>query len=294
MTVLLCAKNAQDTVGLALRSTLRAMPRDAELRVLDDGSSDGTYAVMASVQDPRVVLGSVPRSLGWTAARQRLLDESDSAFVAIMDADDVTFPWRFWAQRRELGDADLLFSPIVSFGRRARDLRPSLPVPISVAAAPLHLMLGSLLSHPTMYARREALVEVGGYRDGSIAEDYDLQLRVLAAGGRIRRGAVPVLGYRVGSGQVSSGGEFLGRAGAAGMVSESHRAMMRREFGWASSAEPNPCDLWQIIDREAISRRLGRAQRALIHRYARMVLGSRQPGCEPGPPGPRTTSDHGR
>ncbi|WIM73071.1 glycosyltransferase [Corynebacterium suedekumii] len=42
MTVLLPALNAETTIRTAVTSTLRGMPRDAELFVLDDGSTDDT------------------------------------------------------------------------------------------------------------------------------------------------------------------------------------------------------------------------------------------------------------
>ena len=42
LVVLLPAYNAASTLQAALDSTLRALPRDAGVMVLDDGSSDGT------------------------------------------------------------------------------------------------------------------------------------------------------------------------------------------------------------------------------------------------------------
>lgn len=42
LSVILPALNAEDTVARAVSSTLRALPADAELVVLDDGSTDDT------------------------------------------------------------------------------------------------------------------------------------------------------------------------------------------------------------------------------------------------------------
>jgi len=273
LAVLLCARDAAATIGRAVTSTLRALPGDAELRVLDDGSSDATADLVAAIADPRIKLDREATSIGYAAARQRLLDESDSALVAIMDADDVTLPWRFRTQVREVGRADVLFSPIVSFGGRLRDLRPSLPVPVGTATTPLLLVLGGLFSHPTMYARRAALVAVGGYRPGAVAEDYDLQLRLVAEGRTIRRGAVPVLAYRRHAFQTSTTEEFHRRAAAAGLVEESRQSVFERTFGWRGPRTPDVSEQWEIIRREVVARRLGPLQATLVRRFARARLG---------------------
>jgi glycosyltransferase involved in cell wall biosynthesis len=285
LAVLLCARDAAATVGRAVTSTLRALPRDAELRVLDDGSRDATTDVVASIADPRIRLARAASGIGYASARQRLLDESDSEVVAIMDADDVTLPWRFQVQARELGRADVLFSPIVSFGRRLRDFRPSLPVPVTTATSPLLLMLGGLFSHPTMYARRSALTAVGGYRPGAVAEDYDLQLRLAADGRMIRRGAVPVLAYRRHPAQTSTNAAFHRRADEAGLVAEARLALFERTFDWQGAGAPDATEQWAIVRREVVARRLGPLQATLVRRFARVRLGppsdARRPSVQP-------------
>ena len=87
------------------------------------------------------------------------------------------------------------------------ELRGSRPVPrvpyeITPEDMGWHLLRTNPVCHPTMLATREVIDRVGGYRSVP-AEDYDLWLRVAAAGGRIRRLAAWGLLYRIHPGQVT-------------------------------------------------------------------------------------------
>ncbi|WP_217576863.1 glycosyltransferase, partial [Streptomyces sp. GbtcB7] len=51
--VVMPAKDAESTVGQAVKSTLRAMPKDAQLLVVNDGSVDNTGSVLDEIRDRR-------------------------------------------------------------------------------------------------------------------------------------------------------------------------------------------------------------------------------------------------
>ena len=204
ISVIMTARNAAATIRPAMVSTLRALPRDAELLVLDDASTDGTLAAVGAVSDRRVTVARSEENLGYVAGRKRLLDGSDSEYVAIMDSDDIAFPWRFTLQLRALADGlDLVVSPVVSFWTTPRRVRPGLPLAVSGAAFPFYLAYGCPFSHPTLTMRRSALDRLAGYRD-VVAEDYDLYVRACLAGLPIARTSVPVLAYRRHPGQTSN------------------------------------------------------------------------------------------
>lgn len=209
LSVLLPARNAEATVHRAVTSTLRAMPRDAELVVLDDGSTDSTAAVVRSVRDPRLRLIEGQGSGGVANALDLLLDRTDSDLVARMDADDVSLPWRFRTTLPALDrDADVVFSPVIAWnGRTPWSARPGVPVPISPEAFGLHLLMTNPVSHPTMLARRSVLEAAGGYRDAP-SEDYDLWLRLAADGVPARRVATWGLLYRVHPDQVTASADW--------------------------------------------------------------------------------------
>lgn len=200
MTVLLPALNASEHVGTAVRSTLRGLPRDAELLVLDDGSTDNTAEVAVKagtrrgVMDPRLKVVSRPPSGGLGKALNWMLENTDSALVARMDADDINLPWRFSTSVQALTrGVDVVFSQILQ--GKGKTTIPMLPIAISPQAFPVHLLLRNPVTHPTLVGRREALAVSGGYRDVP-AEDYDLWLRMAADGVTMRRLALNSYVYR--------------------------------------------------------------------------------------------------
>jgi glycosyltransferase involved in cell wall biosynthesis len=196
LTVIMPAWNAESTISAALRSTLVAMPKDAEILVYDDASTDGTRRIVRRFSDrtSRVSLIEGSSNVGAGEARNQLLGRSDSEFVAAMDADDVCLPYRFLAYRRQMAESHLIFAPIARFGRRTR-LHVPRPAPLSSAAMPLALLVLNPVPQSTMIARRDALDGQATYRPGH-AEDYELWLRLAASGVRISFTSIPTVAYR--------------------------------------------------------------------------------------------------
>ncbi|MGN6219634.1 MAG: glycosyltransferase family 2 protein [Microbacterium sp.] len=226
--MLLPVRDGEATVRHAVASTLRAMPRDAELVIWDDASTDRTVAVIENFSDRRVRLIRSDRAVGVGAALRALCDRTDSRFVARMDADDVCLPWRFAAQSAGLRDGrrGILFSPVLRFRTAPLRVLPSAPVAVSAQALPLHLAVMCVVMHPTMFATRRAVETAGGYRDVS-AEDYDLWLRAATAGVPMARSSLPTLAYRRHVAQVSSTAEYARRVSGDGLLAQSYRDFAR-------------------------------------------------------------------
>lgn len=188
LSVVLPVRNSVGTIDGAVRSTLRAMPGDAELVVLDDASTDGTGAVLDRITDPRLRVLRSDEGCGVAGGLALLLASTDSEIVARMDGDDRCLPGRFRRQLKAFADdpsLDAVFTSVIPW-RDGRVPRPDAPIGIDPDAFPLHLLVTNPASHPAMAARRDALDAVGGYRDVP-AEDYDLWLRLAATGRRLRR-----------------------------------------------------------------------------------------------------------
>lgn len=205
LSVLMPVRNGAPTIGGSVRSTLAAMPSDSELLVMDDGSTDDTATILGDVADRRLSVLRHERSQGVAASLNELLTASDSVYVARMDADDIVLPWRFRYQRDGLrrAGADAAFTTIAEIGTRPLPLSPHVPIGIDPRTFSVLLLLTNPVSHPTLFARRTAIEEVGGYR-AVPAEDYDLWLRLAVARRPLARLAVPTLLYRRHPEQVTS------------------------------------------------------------------------------------------
>lgn len=230
LSVLMPVRNGASTIALALRSTLRAMPWDAELVVWDDASDDGTAELASATGDRRVTVIRSSASAGPGGAMQALIDATDSRYVARMDADDVSFPWRFATTGLLKRDqCDYVFTPVVSFRTRPVRLRPEIPLPIRPEVMPLHLALTNLLAQPAMTATRTAIIAAGGYR-AMLASDYDLWLRACARRQRLIRTSIPAVGYRHHSAQVSASAGYRRQIDSNAQMHDSYRSFFLNVF----------------------------------------------------------------
>lgn len=233
-SVLLPVRNGQATIKRAVLSTLAALPRDSELVVLDDASTDSTLTVLAGLPDQRLRIIEGHRSVGVSAALNRMLHETDSTVVARMDADDVCFRWRFRYASAAVGEgsrqAQAVFSTVVDWHSPGARLSPHAPIGISPRAFGVHLAVTNPVSHPTLLMAREALTSVGGYRDVP-AEDYDLWMRLCLAGFSLRRLPLPTLGYRVHTGQVTASKGWHRASWAHPEVAQSYQELTAQVLG---------------------------------------------------------------
>jgi GT2 family glycosyltransferase len=193
ISVLLPARDADRTVEAAARCVLEQTERRFELIALDDGSVDGTRAVLESLADPRVRVvdaggkGLVHAlNLGLSLARGELL--------ARMDADDESHRERFAEQVRALGE----HPEWAGVGTQVELFRDDRPVSPNLAGYAQWLsslvtpelvfrdrLVESPLCHPSMMLRTAALKRVGGWSDGPFPEDWELWLRLLESGEKL-------------------------------------------------------------------------------------------------------------
>lgn len=283
LSVIMPARNAEQYVATAVRSTLRALPQDSELIVLDDASSDATSEILSRFADRRFRVLRGSERVGVAAGLQQLIDQSDSQYVARMDADDVSLPGRFTWQLRHVdsGACDFSFSSIIRLNG-SKPGRPSLSVPISTEAMPLHLAIHNPLCHPTMLATRAAITAAGGYRNVA-AEDHDLWLRAISTGHRLARTSLPLLAYRQHERQVSSSRGFVTHALSEEAFRRTYRNFVldrfRMEPSWMRALWPGTGETVARDEQLALrvlasaieehSNRLGRVQKYILGRTVR-------------------------
>ncbi|MDR3637804.1 MAG: glycosyltransferase family 2 protein [Isosphaeraceae bacterium] len=174
----------------AIRSVLGQTFHEFELVAVDDGSDDGSDAILdhCSLQDERVRVFHSPHQ-GPSGARNCAIRLARGEFLATLDSDDVASPLRLRLQVDYLRRNP----ECVVVGGQGAQIDPDgdpiapLRVPLRHDAIEQELFVGrgSAIIHSAAMCRRAAVVEVGGYDEGlSLSEDLDLYLR-LAEHGRL-------------------------------------------------------------------------------------------------------------
>lgn len=227
LIVVMPAHNAEQTIESALRSTLLCLPKDSQVVVWNDGSTDGTLERLAKFSDPRIQVIESTVSVGGGVARSEVLRRTDSELVANMDADDVCFPWRFSLQNKHVQKVDISFTAAIKFGATISQLKLTNPIPYGPREVATSLGFHNTLSHPSMFARRAAIEQAGGYRDLKVAQDYDLWLRAATAGVQMGRIGIPCVGYRQSPVQVSRQIGYNQRILAQELIAEAYSSYVR-------------------------------------------------------------------
>lgn len=92
-TVLMPAHNRADVIGHAIRSVLWQTDPDFELLIAGDGCTDGTAAIVAAFEDPRIRWFDLPKApFAGYANRNRVLREARGRYVAYAQDDDIMLP----------------------------------------------------------------------------------------------------------------------------------------------------------------------------------------------------------
>lgn len=179
----------------AVRSILEQTLRALELVVVDDGSTDGTSALLErlSQEDGRIVR-LCGKSRGIADALQLGQAHCRAPLIARMDADDEALPERLEKSVAALrADASLAgVGTQVEIFREDRPVSPNMQLYarwLNGLTSPDRLarerFIESPLCHPSVTLRRAALEAVGGWEDGDFPEDYQLWLKLLARGYRL-------------------------------------------------------------------------------------------------------------
>jgi glycosyltransferase involved in cell wall biosynthesis len=192
VAVVLPAYRAADTLAAALRSVQAQTERDWELVVVDDGSDDGTWSILATFarRDPRIRPLRHRANQGIVPALETALRAVTAPLVARLDADDICRPERLAKQADFLDvhpEIGLVACQVEFGGDREKqagyalhvDWTNSLTTPGEIR---LNRFVESPFAHPSVMFRRDLVNRFGGYRDGPFPEDYELWLRWLDAG----------------------------------------------------------------------------------------------------------------
>jgi len=249
ISVILPAHNAEATIRSALKSTLRALPKNAELLVFLDACTDSTKAQVESLPDTRIRLIESEVNVGVAAGLNILLAEAKGTFVARMDADDLCLPWRFRIQLRKQKqtNADFVFTNAILFGSQLKPFGflAQLPFGIKREQANLALIFANPFVHPAMLAKRSVMNDLGGYNK-SASEDYELWIRAAMAGKSLVRTRSYGLLYRVHAKQLTQQGHWQATKKSDEVLASAQHKLAERVLNIADASGLSVGDLREI------------------------------------------------
>lgn len=193
-----------------LRSALAQTHARIEVLVEDDGSTDGSDAVVAGIGDARLRYGWQPNRGYPAPARNRGIARARGELIAFLDSDDLWDREKLAVEIDAFGrEPDLL---VVSCDARWLPPRqgPLLRLEADVRPSFDELLAANVVLNSGAVVRREVFEAVGlldEAPDLAAVEDYDLWLRVLRHRDRsIRVLRTPLFHYRASADAVSVGG----------------------------------------------------------------------------------------
>jgi GT2 family glycosyltransferase len=231
VSVIIPAYNAGQRIARAIASALAQTEPVLEIIVVDDGSTDDTVTVASGFGPPVQVIRK-PNG-GPAGARNLAARLAQGDWLAMLDADDWWFPRKNEIQLAHMADED------IGLSHCRLDHRAERP--------PDELTFDDLwernwISNSSVLLRREIFEALGGFaEERQLVEDYNLWLRVSAAGTRIVTCPHILLHYTQGIGLSANPGWLMRaslanvddlerRLGLPAKMAERKRQKIRAEF----------------------------------------------------------------
>ena len=204
ISVVLPIYNGEQYLAEAIESILAQSFTDFELIMIDDGSTDGSLAILKQYQthDARIRLVSREnRNLATTLNDS--IDLARGKWTARMDQDDIALPHRLERQLHwlELTGADLCGSWVRRFGSSDKRV---LRMHQTDEAIKMEMLFSSPFAHSAVMMRTDLVRQLRYDNKWEKAEDYDLWERAVAANWKMTNVQEVLLLYRMHESQIST------------------------------------------------------------------------------------------
>jgi len=179
VTVLMPIYNAGKFLREAVDSILKQSFSDFEFLIIDDGSTDGSQSIIRSYDDSRIRFVQNERNLGVARTLNKGFTLAQGQYVARMDADDISLPYRLEKQvhfMEENPEVGVSGTWIRLFGDQPRVVGRC---PVGAPVVKSYLLFDNPMFHPSVILGR-AMIEKHGLRYDPLfkrTEDFELWSR---------------------------------------------------------------------------------------------------------------------
>lgn len=183
VTVLMSVYNGEKYLKEAVDSILNQTFTDFEFLITNDASTDKSMEILRSYNDSRIKIVSNEKNLGLTKSLNKGLSLAKGEYIARMDADDISDPYRlekqvyFLDMHPEIGILGTQYRLFDSNSRNSKIM----VVPTCDVQIRWNLLFKCTFAHPTVMIRKNVLLVNKLKYDEAffVAEDYELWTRLL-------------------------------------------------------------------------------------------------------------------
>jgi len=150
--------------------------------------------------DTRIRYFKNEKNMGLVKSLNKALSKARGAFIARMDADDISLPDRFEKQMDYLNkhpDIDFMGARCINIDEDGLELYRDAIIPEDMKLIKSCLLNVDFINHPTWFFRKECADKNKGYREITCAEDYDFLLRLITNGFKIANTNEFLVKYRI-------------------------------------------------------------------------------------------------
>jgi len=171
ISVVMSVYNGEPYLREAIESILSQTFNDFEFIIINDGSSDDSLKIIKEYYDARVVVID-QENIGLTRSLNKGVSLSKGKYIARMDADDVSFPYRFEKQLPWLEDKDYDLCCSRTWLIEQNRVTPRIKYYLPKRWL---LKFSNPFIHGTYLMKKTVLDKIGGYDESfRYAQDYKL------------------------------------------------------------------------------------------------------------------------
>lgn len=193
LSVVMSCYNSSRFLRESIESILNQTYSDFEFIIWNDGSTDDTEQIIKSYDDERILYSCAPNQ-GAGIARAEACKKARGKYIAIMDSDDIAYPWRF---EKEIAFLDshqdfIVVSSLVDYIDEEGGIFGQSIQPCTDEA----LKMRCNIVNPASMFRKDAYLKAGGFLDIRTGQDIVLWGR-MARFGKFANIPEPLIKYRV-------------------------------------------------------------------------------------------------
>jgi len=183
VSIIMVAYNREKFIAQAIESVLFQSFSDWELVIVNDGSTDNTDKIIKKYTNRNLSIKYSPqvRNKGIAESRKIALSLCEGEYVAVLDSDDIWIDKHKLKKQVDFLDNNkdyVLIGGMAGIVDQAGSVIGKIYFAQNDEQIRNKLLFSNQFVHSSIMYRKKAVLEIGGYKEYKLGEDYDLILRM--------------------------------------------------------------------------------------------------------------------